>query len=274
MGLRRRLLSLVSLASLAILVYGGVSFGFSVPVTAETAEANVAPLGGVPEGARAVVVPVTDAGLVPTLRDGSDTFLGYHGAMLAHGAPGRFFPAAADDVQLGRALMFLSANESRPTQNVTQDRSSDGNRTNESGALNESTGANASAWLVQLSGVPMPHALSADGTDNLTLDLDALYDGRAGFIVKPDHVADATFVPLDDVVGEVIRFDAASRTQLLLVSGATGFLAPLVLLGVMRRQLGPEDAGSDDACHECRSPLQPMHSFCLRCGALREDPST
>lgn len=285
MGLRRRLLRILALVSLATLVYAGVSLAFSVPVMHTAVEANESPLGGVPPASRAVVVPVSDPALVATLHDGTETFLGYHGAFLAYGTPGRIFPAGADDVRLGRALLFLPA-DARPETAADADATGDGtgstnasddgadasapaeNSTTDGPALNESS---RPRWLVNLTGVPMPHADTSDGTNNLTLDLDALHDGRAGFVVKGDHVAKPTFVPLDDVVGEVARFDPASRIAMLLTGGATGFLAPLALLAVMRRNRREGGRGEGDACDECRAPLEPKHSFCLRCGAWKEE---
>lgn len=247
MAVRRRLLGLLALASLAVLIYGGVSLAFSVPVDQRAVEENAQPETGVPAGHRAVVVPIVDPGLVPTLAGDGDPFLGHPGAFLAWGQPDGMFPANAKDVRLGRALLHLSA----------------GTPPNET----------AESRFVNLTGVPMPHRDDPRGVDNLTLNLSALWDGRAGYIVKPDHLEEPLFVAQEEVVGQVVRFEAPVQYGLILAGGAFGFLAPLTVLVMTHGGQKRAPTGGLGMCAECRAPLAQGERFCVRCGAWSKENS-
>lgn len=260
MRLRRRLLSLLSLVSLALLLYAGVSFAFSVPVDLEDAEANASPMGELSAGSRAVVVPVADAGGVSTFRSGGEATFGYPGAMLAYGRPDGFWPAAADEVSFGRALMYLPADAQPPTDVNRTDVGTDTNRTS-----SNATTPDPQPWLVNLTGVPLPHANGTQSVGNLTVNLSALYDGREGFVVKADHHEEPTFVPLEDVVGQVARLDPAARLVALVGGAAVGFLVPMGMLVATRREA--EEDAARDRCRECDAPLVGDDAFCTACGA-------
>lgn len=229
------------MASLAVLVYAGVSLAFSVPVDDETA-AGFAGVEGAPRaGARATVVPVVDAAVVETLARGGDgRALGFAGTLLAYGEPDGSVPATAEDVRIARALAFVTP---------------DANRSDE----------------LALENVPL---LDENGTlvaANLTLNVTHLAGNATGFLMKVDRSNETFFVAQDRIVGEVARFDAPSKAIALFVAGALGFVAPLVALIATHRASGARGP-AEGVCRECRAPMSPGADFCLRCGAYVRPP--
>lgn len=255
MALKRRLLAFGALASLALLVYGGVSLAFSVPVTEAIAEANSGPTGGIPADSRAIVVPVTDSSLVPTHANERDVFLGHAGAYLVWGEPGGFAPVQATNVSIGRALLRITGDMSAEANASTEPR------------------------LRNVTGVPMPHPDSGHETGNLTLNLSAVPSGESGFFVKPDHAENATWVADSQVVGHVVRFEPPTRAPATLGGAALGLVLSVVALFVTHKGAGrrgvdgvvAEEMGGA-ACRECRAPLAKGESFCTRCGAWKDSP--
>lgn len=240
-----------ALASLALLVYGGVSVAFSVSVSDADAEANSGPTGGIPSGWRALVVPVTDASLVPTHANERDASLGHAGAFVVHGKKDGFLPVTARDTAVGRALLHVSSEVSAEAN------------------------ASAEPRLVNLTNVLLPHPDAANGTGNLTLNLSAIPAGESGFFLKPDHAENATWVADAAIVGQVIRFEPPSRAYTVLGGAALALVFSLIGLFTTHSGAGVRGAPGIDlpesnACRECRAPLAANESFCMRCGAWKE----
>lgn len=106
--MRRGILFATSIASLLLLTYAGVLLAFSVPLTDEIHAANP----DVPQGARAVVVPIGDAASVKTLLRNESP------ALLLQGDADGSFPTGATDLRMGRALLYVAPGS---TGNVTID---------------------------------------------------------------------------------------------------------------------------------------------------------
>lgn len=240
MAARRWLLFLLSLGSLVILVYVGVAFAFSVPVTGEAEAANRAPDADVPrEGLRALVVPAVDPSTVPTFAENGTGFGGTPGALVAVAEETSTFPAGARNVTLARALAYVPP---------------------------EGAAVNATVNLTEVPGA------GGNGTaGNLSLDLARLAGNRTGFVVKADNEAEPRFVEAPRVLGQVERFESPGSLMLALASGSFGFVAPLVLIILTHRGAGRRGGGGAlPVCRECRAPMPAEESFCTRCGAWRE----
>lgn len=242
MAQRRWPLFVLSLGSLVILTYAAVLVAFSVPVSEGMVQANRLPEALQPSAReRAIVLPITDPTLVPTLAAGGEPTLGHPGAVLAIGESTATFPASATNVSLGRALAYVS-------------RGAHGTYT---------------VPTLNLTGVPVS---DGNGTTfvNLTIDVPALAAGGTGFIVKGDAEAEPRFVATQDVVGKVERFEAGSSIWLLFASGAFGFVAPLVFVVLTHRGAGKAGPAGVAVCAECRRPLAADAPFCSACGAWRQ----
>lgn len=242
-------MGLFALVSLAVLVYASVSLAFSVTVDEATA-ASFAGAGGPAVGDRATVVPIVEHAGLPTFTtanaSGAD-LLGEPGALLVYANDARTIPATTPEPRIARALAFL---EGLPD-------------------FDEEDSENAT--LARTMTIHDAPSLDENGTAvraDLVVDLVALgVDGR-GYLMKADHSTEVVFVPVDDVVGQVTRFDPASRIYLLFVSGSIGFVMPIVLLvATHRAPTGGAHAGVAGLCRECRTELPAGTDFCLRCGA-------
>lgn len=239
MAQRRWPLFVLSLGSLVVLTYAAVLLTFSVPVTDAMVEANRLPGAQEPNAReRAIVLPLTDPTLVPTFAARGEATLGHPGALLASGDPSASFPASATNVSLGRALAYVS-------------RGADGTY---------------AVSTLNLTDVPVADG-NGTSTVNLTIDVPALAGGGTGFIVKGDAEREPRFVPLDEVVGQVARFEARSSIGWLFASGAFGFVAPLVFVVLTHRGAGRKGPAGMAVCRECRRPLAPGADFCSACGA-------
>lgn len=240
---RRWLLLAVSLVSLTILLYGGVSLAFSVDVDGDMERANRLPGQPAPaDGQRALVLPLVEPREIATFEKGGEAVLGHPGALLVLGDDDGTFPASAVNVSLARALAYVEP------------------------------GPNGTYAPLALSGVPMVEGENAT-TTNLTLDVGALAGGRSGFVVKPDALAEPFFVVPEDVVGQVAQFESQGDAFLLLFLGAMGFVLPLIALIVTHKPSGKPGVGpgSGPICPECRAPTMAGHDFCARCGAYFSD---
>lgn len=242
MAVPRRLLGLFAMVSLAILVYAGVSLSFSVPVDAESAAGFAGAPGAPSEGRRALVVPLVEAARVPTFEEPQDlATLGHPGALLVLGERMGAVPATADDTRVVRALAFVGPHR-----------------------------ANATVTLVDVpvveNGTLVPR--------NLTWDAAAMSANATGFLVKTDHAENATFVPVEDVVGQVVRFEPPGRIGLLFGAGAAGFVAPLILLMLTHRGGAAKPGPALRLCRDCRAEVPDGSAFCHRCGAYVEGGAT
>lgn len=241
MAARRWLLLVVSLVSLTVLLYGGVSLAFSVDVTETMERASRLPGQSAPTaGQRVLVLPLVEPRELPTFERGAEAVLGHPGAILVLGDDDGTFPASAVNVSLARALVFVDA---------------------------------GNASQVTLADVPVVVEGNATAT-NLTLDLAALSGGREGFVVKPDAAPEAFFVPTDGVVGQVAQFESKADAYILLLLGTLGFVLPIVVLIMTHRPSGKPGIGPGSApiCPECRAPTMAGHDFCARCGAYFSEP--
>lgn len=250
MAPRRWLLILLALGSLALLAYGGIIWAFSVPVSDEASAAMTLPGGeGPPAGERAIVVPVADARVVRTFADNASASHGHPGDVLALGRLEQSFPASARDVTLVRALAHVAP------------------------------GANGTVEPAVLNLTGVPAVVDGNATlANYSLDLSALANGSAGFVVKADTAAQPMFVSEEAVIGQVSGYQTPGSLILLFVSSAFGFFVPLLALVLTHRGAGVAgpgigaDAGAtahEGFCRDCRAPLAPAEEFCTRCGAWR-----
>lgn len=243
MAQRRWPLFVLSLGSLVILTYAAVLVAFSVPLTDELVAPNrLAGAEGPDAADRAIVLPLTDPTLVPTLASGGAPTYGHAGAMLILGNPGSTFPASAENVSLARALAYVSR------------------------------GADGSYAVSTLNLTNVPVADDGNGTAlvNMTLDVPGLAKGQTGFIVKGDAETEARFVSTKGVVGKVERFEPASSIWMLFASGAFGFVAPLIFVILTHRGAGKRGPAGVAICAECRRPLAADATFCGACGAWRD----
>lgn len=243
MDRRRWWLVLLSLASLVVLAYAGVFSAYSVTVSPEMERAERLPEASEPRaGARALVVPISDAAQVPTFNNALAKSSGRNGTLLLVGDPDAAFPAVVKNASIVRALAYVT-----PT-------------------------ANGTFVPSDISFTDLPRA---DGnrtkTSNVTVNVTALAAGRSGFLVKADADENVTFVPTSNVAGAVARFDPAPALVSLFAFGAFGFVAPIVVLIVTHRGVGKRGIAGAGAvagiCPECRQPLAAGAEFCLRCGA-------
>lgn len=95
--MRRIVLFGVSVASLLLLTYAGVLLAFSVPITSEMFTENPS----VPQGARALIVPLDPRDAIHTAADGGEA------SLIMRGEASGTFPSSATDVRLGRALLYI-----------------------------------------------------------------------------------------------------------------------------------------------------------------------
>lgn len=161
---------------------------------------------------------------------------GDEAAILVSGATDGL-PSGATEVALGRALARVVPDES-------------GNHT---------------PATLELVDVP-----SANGTANLTIDVAALAGGAQGFIVMGAGETEPRFVPDERVLGTVGQYASGVGLWARFAVGLVGFLTPLLALVATHR--GGRRAGADAIiCRECRAPLAPRSSFCLRCGAWQQE---
>jgi hypothetical protein len=229
---RRWWLVLLSVTSLVLLVFSGVTAAFSAPVTPDMERANRAPGADAPAvGTRALVVPVTDATLVPTFQNGLGAGFGHNGSLLLIGDAGAAVPASSQNNSLARALAYVA-----PTAN----------------------------------GSYMPPTIPFEGlpaAGNLTVDIATLATGKSGFLVKGDAETNVTFVERERVLGTVARFEPSFSLYAALALGAFGFVAPLVVLIMTHAPRAKPGIGGAIACPECRNPVPLDADFCMRCGA-------
>lgn len=249
MARRRWGLILLSVVSLVVLVYAGVFTAFSVPVTGDMERASRLPNETEPAaGLRALVVPLSDPTVVPTVATGDP-----NGTLLLVGDAGFTFPAGATNVSLVRALAYVAptANGSYQPGNVTFSN------------LPYVDGGNATAT-----------ANASVRRENVTVDVASLAGGKAGFLVKADARPNVFFVSIDRVAGTVARFDPGSFVYAMFAIGAVGFVAPLVVIIVTHRGAPAGRAGPGAAipgyCRECRAVLDPGAPFCTKCGAYQD----
>lgn len=156
------------------------------------------------------------------------------GALLAIGQREGTFPASARDVSVLRAIAFVNDETPRALEVVN---------------------------------VTMPN-----GTQNVTIDLDAIGARGEGFVVKGDAEETPRFVATGDVLGHVDRVESTGALAGLFLVGAIGFVAPLVVAIATHRGAGRRGApGAGFVCRRCRGTLAPDATFCLRCGEYREE---
>lgn len=105
------------------------------------------------------------------------------------------------------------------------------------------------------------------GRANATVNVSALAAGGTGWIVQAANEEAPRFVPAENILGEVVRFENATLLPALFIAGVVGFLAPLVAIVVSHRGGGPRSASVGNLCPECRAPMAASAEFCVRCGA-------
>lgn len=251
----------MALVSLAFVLYGAISYGFSTPVETVDTLRNAFVIDA-DERARAVVVPVSDPRAVASFANGALAH-GHAADVIAFGVPGGMLPMGSENVSYARVLAYVEPN-------ATGDYEPD---------------------ILELHGVPMPapragfqaptndtndtnetqdaHGVTFCGKlcpDTLVLNVTELAQGGTGFLVKRDNERDAFFVPSDDVIGKVARIDPVSRLVMLFAGGSSAFM--LAALSLVMTHTPPGRAGVDlRACRECRSEVAPADPFCVRCGA-------
>lgn len=161
------------------------------------------------------------------------------GALVIGGESPSGFPSGARNATMGRVLAFVA-----PTAN--------GSYVPDVLALDDAT-------FVE-------NGTLARG--NLTVDVAALATGRTGYVVKGDAEREARFVPQDEALGAVARYETPASLLAMFSFGGVGFVAPLLGLVLTHRRSGvagvPAEAGG---CPECRAPVEKGVDFCMRCGA-------
>lgn len=167
------------------------------------------------------------------------------GLLVVGGRTESGFPSGAENVTMGRALAYVA-----PTAN----------------------GSYVPATLEAQNVTFVENGTTTRG--NLSVDVAALAGGKSGYIVKGDAAAEPFFLPQEDLLGTVARYETPLSLMSMFAFGSVGFLAPLIVLIVTQRKTGvrgvPGDVGG---CPECRAPVEPGAEFCMRCGAwLTQQP--
>lgn len=110
---------------------------------------------------------------------------------------------------------------------------------------------------------------------NVTLDLGALSGGAEGWILRGDGETDPWFSPTGRTLGRIETYETPGKLGALFALGALGFVAPLVYIIVTHK--GARRGAAEGAprpgvaiCRECRAPMTPDATFCMRCGAYTQ----
>lgn len=238
---RRSWLALFAVAGLVILVYAAVVTAFSVTVTDQMERANRGPNAAEPAvGSRALVIPITDPSLIPTVADPRGS-VDVNGTLIVAGDEVGSFPSSVTNASMGRALAYVA-----PSANMSY-----------------------VPPLLTLALVFVDEANATERRENVTIDVSALAGGRTGFILKGDAEGAPRFAERDRVAGSVSRFEPTSRLITLYVVGGFCFLMPIVTLIATHKGAGRAGPGAvpTGACPECRASVAPSDTFCYRCGA-------
>lgn len=103
--------------------------------------------------------------------------------------------------------------------------------------------------------------------DGNETNVSALAQGGTGWLVQGEDDPAPRFVPSERMLGKAERFENATILPALFMAGLVGFVAPLVVIVATHKGAGRRGSPTGAFCRECRAPMPPSATFCMRCGA-------